>query len=349
MAKELGVGVIGLGMGRDLFYLNGDPSSRFEVRAVCSRDPARAERAARDHGLGFFTADYRELVARADVDLVAVFSPDHLHAEHCLAALRAGKHVLVTKPMVTRLSDAVELTRESEARGLKLLVGETCRWYTSFLAAKRLLDDGDLGGILLAEAHYVHEIKDYFPLTPWRLEAPQDFLYGGVCHPVDSLIWVLGDVDEVHCYANRGGLSAYPQEENYLLNLRFRNGVMARVLGAYGVVQPPWPMMGITLYGTRATATATFEDFKPGQLRVVFDKLPGNEPAVIDYPADLEGAYGQGQAVRRYMAHLEDCLVHDKQPCENAREGTKTIAALDAACRSFRTGLPQKVTADFPT
>jgi len=343
MRKELGVGVIGLGMGRDLFYLNRDPGTRLEVRGVCGSTPEKTQRIAQQNGIPFATTDYRELVARDDIHVVAVFSPDHLHGEHCLAALRAGKHVLVTKPMVNKLGEAVEITREAEARRLKFLVGETCRWYTSFLSLRRLFDDGDLGQIIFAEAHYVHEIKDYFGLTPWRLEVPQDFLYGGVCHPLDSLVWFLGDVDEVHGYANRGGLSAYPIEENFLLNVKFRNGVPARVLGAFGVVQPPWPMMGITIYGTKATATATFEDFKPCQLRIVFDKLSGNEPAVIDYAADLEGAYGQGQAVRRYMAHLEDSIVNDKQPWEDAREGTKTIAALDAAWRSIKSGSPQKI------
>jgi predicted dehydrogenase len=343
MYKDLGVGVIGLGMGRDLFYLNHDPNTRFEVRGVCGASAEKAARIAAQTGIGFSTTDYRALVRRDDIHVVAVFSPDHLHGEHCLAALHAGKHVLVTKPMVDKLSEAVAITREAEACGLKLLVGETCRWYTSFLALRQFYGDGDLGQIIMAEAHYVHEIKDYFGLTPWRLEVPQDFLYGGVCHPLDSLVWFLGDVEEVHCYANRGGLSAYPREDNFLLNLKFVSGVPARILGAYGIVQPPWPMMGITLYGTKATATATFEDFKPCQLRIVFDKLGANEPAVIDYPADAEGAYGQGQAVRRYMTHLEDCIVNDRRPLEDAREGTKTIAALDAAWRSAQTGLPQKV------
>ncbi len=100
-------------------------------------------------------------------------------------------------------------------------------------------------------------------------------------------------------------------------------------------------MMGITLYGAKATATS--EDFKPCQLRIVFDKLSASERAVIGYPADAEGAYGPGGAVRRYMAHLEDCILNDKRPGEDAREGTKTIAALDAAWRSAKTGLPQKV------
>ncbi len=347
MGGDIGLGVIGIGMGRDLFYLNKDPSSRFEVRGICAKTASKVEQAAKQHGIPLFTTDYRDLLRRDEISAIAVFSPDHLHGEHCLAALWAGKHVLVTKPMVTRLSEAVEITREAESRGLKLLVGETCRWYTAFLAVKRLYDDGDLGEVILAEAHYVHEIKDYFGLTPWRLEIPQDFMYGGVCHPVDSLVWFLGDVEEVHCYAGRGGLSEYPIEDNFTLNLRFTSGVCARVLGAYGVVQPGWPMMGLTLFGTKGTATATFEDFKPSQVRVVFDKLTGNEPAVIDYPADLEGAYGQGQAVRRYMAHFEDCILNDKRPCEDAREGAKTIAALDAAWRSAKTGLPQKVSVEI--
>ncbi len=343
MDKTIGIGIVGLGMGRDLLYLNRDPNTRFEVRGLCGRSRDRAQQLGREHNIRFVTADYQELLKRDDIAVIAVFTPDHLHGEHCLAALRAGKHVLVTKPMVTGLSQALELMRESEARGLKFLVGETCRWYTSFLALRRLYEDGDLGQIIMAEAHYVHEIKDYFGLTPWRLEAPQDFLYGGVCHPVDSLVWFLGEAAEVHAYGNRGGLSAYPIEDNFLLNLKFKNGVPARVLGAYGIVQPPWPMMGLTLFGTKGTATATFEDFQPSQLRVVLDKMPTNEPAIIDYPADKEGAYGQGLAVRRYLAHLEDCLVNNKKPVEDAREGARTIAVLDAAWQSIRSGSVQKV------
>ena len=346
MQKDIGIGVIGLGMGKDLFYVNSDPSTRFEVRGICATTASKVKSLAAEQDIGFCTTDYRELVGRDDIHMVAVFSPDHLHAEHCLAALRAGKHVLVTKPMVDNLDKAVEIVREAESRRLKFLVGETCRWYTSFLALRRFYDDGDLGDVLFADAHYVHEIKDFFGVTSWRLEAPQDFMYGGVCHPLDSLIWFLGDVDEVHCYACRGGLSAYPIEDNFTLNLRFRNGVIARVLGLYGTVQPPVPMMGLTICGSKGTATATFEDFQPSQLRMVLDKLEQNHPAVIDYPADMEGAYGQGQAVRRYMAHFEDCIVNDKQPVEDAREGLKTIAALDAAWRSAKTGLPQKVVAD---
>jgi len=343
MEKSIGIGIIGLGMGQDLLYLNDDPESRFQVRGICSATASKVEAIAKERGIPFWTTEYEELIDRKDIDAIAVYSPDHLHAQQCMDALSADKHVVVTKPMVTALGDAIEITRLAERKNLKFLVGETCRWYTSFLDLRTLYNGGDLGKIILAEAHYVHEIKDFFTKTTWRLTAPQDFMYGGVCHPLDSLVWFLGDVDEVHCYASKGDLSAYPIEDNFILNLKFRSGVMARILGAYGVIQPSKPMMGLTIYGDRGTATATFEDFKPSQLTFVLDKFLQNEPATIDYPADMTGAYGQGDAVRRYMGHFENCIANDKFCLEDAREGTKTIAALSAAWESAKTGESVKV------
>ena len=70
-----------------------------------------------------------------------------------------------------------------------------------------MYDDGDLGEIIMAEAHYVHDMRPVFKMTPWRLNTPQDFMYGGVCHPVDVLRWFLGDVDEVFAYANKGNIT----------------------------------------------------------------------------------------------------------------------------------------------
>ena len=347
MDKSIGIGLIGIGMGQDLLYLNNEPESRFQVRGICAATASKVEAVAERNGIPFWTTEYKKLTNRKDIDVVAVYSPDHLHARHCIDALKADKHVIVTKPMVTALEDAIEITRLSEKRNLKFLVGETCRWYTSFLDLRKLYDDGDLGETILAEAHYVHEIKDFFTKTTWRLTVPQDFMYGGVCHPLDSLVWFFGDVDEVHCYANKGNLSPYPIEDNFLLNVKFRNGVMARVLGAYGVIHPPTPMMGLTICGTAGTATATFEDFSPSQLRFVLDRFLQNQPAVVDYPADTVGAYGQGDAVSRYMKHFEDCIVNDKPSLEDARDGTKTIAALSAAWESAKTGKPVKVEYDI--
>jgi len=349
MKKDIGIGVIGVGMGLDLLYLNDDPSSRFQVRALCAAHLDKVNRIGKECGISFTTDDYRALIERKDVQVVVVFSPDHLHAQHVNQALNAGKHVVVTKPMVTSLEDALEIVDLTDKTGLKFLVGETCRFYTSFIAVKKMYDDGDLGDLIFGEAHYVHDLREIIPLTPWRIEVPQDFMYGGCCHPVDSLVWFFGEAEEVQAYGVKSGVNpTYPLEDTYLLNIKFASGKLARVLGAYGIVEPPMPMMGLNIYGTKGSAIADFHDFKPTQMRVVLDKLDTKPVFKTDVPPDLKGAYGQGDAVRRYMANFEECLTNGASSAIDAREGTKTIAILSAAWESIRSGgKPVKVHRDF--
>lgn len=111
-------GVIGMGpsnMASTLALLDDEPDLRYEITAACARRPDVLEETATMYGIPFWTTDYRELVCRDSVDVVSVCSPDALHAEHCAAALRCGKHVVCTKPMVATLDDAqllVDLVRQ---------------------------------------------------------------------------------------------------------------------------------------------------------------------------------------------------------------------------------------------
>jgi predicted dehydrogenase len=193
ISKDIGLGIIGLGMGQDLYLLHNDPAYRFEVRGVCSATVEKARTVAEKNGTPFWTNDYTALIERDDIDVIGVYSPGHLHGIHCIAALEAGKHVVFTKPLVgpahgegvlEECEHIVQLVRE---KNLKFLVGQTMRFDPEFQAAKRFYEDGDIGETILAEAHYVHDIGGVAEYTPWRVEAPQDFLFGGACHPIDIL------------------------------------------------------------------------------------------------------------------------------------------------------------------
>jgi predicted dehydrogenase len=346
--SKIGVGVIGIGMGANLLFLNRDPNTRLEVRALCSPTEDKVRKLAETWGIPDWTTDYRQLLVREDIQVIGVYSPDHLHAEHARAALRAGKHVVCTKPMCTSVEDAAELVALVEQTGLKFLVGQTMRFDPEFSAAKRLFDDGDLGEIILAEAHYMHDARTFLPATPWRLQAPQDLMYGGACHPIDLLRWFLGDVDEVHAYGRKGNLTPeYPYEDNYIINLKFKNGAIARVLAAYSVVEPPMPMMGLGLYGAKGSLISDFTDKQPGHLRLAFDRLSGCPPAVMHFPAESEGALGHGAGVMRYMQQFEACLNEDRTPSPSVLDGAKSIAVCAAAWESIRQGGVVKVRTPF--
>jgi predicted dehydrogenase len=335
-------------MGANVLPINQNPLSRFAVKGLCSRTEDKTKALAKAWDIPFWTNDYRELISHDDIQVICVYSPDHLHAEHALAALKAGKQVICTKPMCTSLEDAVELVRLVDQTGLKFLVGQTMRFDPEFSGAKRLLDDGDLGEIIFAEAHYVHDARTFFPVTPWRLQIPQDLMYGGACHPIDLLCWFLGDVEEVHAYARQGKLTPdYPFEDNYLINLKFKNGVVARVLAAYGLVEPPMPMMGLGLYGTRASLISDFTDKQAGHLKIVFDKLEGRPVANMTFPPEMEGTLGHGTGVMRYLQHFEECLNQNKTPSPSVRDGAKSIAVCTAAWESIRRGGVVKVQGSF--
>ena len=347
--KDIGVGVIGVGMGSGMFALNTDNSTRMEVRAICDINKEKLELLSKQYGILHYTTDYKDLVKRKDIDVIGVYSPDPMHYEHCKAALEAGKHVICTKPLTNNLEHAKELVNLVRKKGLKFLVGQTMRYDPQMIAAKQFYDRGDVGRIIFAEAHYVHDMRPVFELTPWRLTLPQDCTYGGVCHPVDLLRWFLGDIEEIHAYGNKGGLT--PSSgiiDNFILNMKFVDGTIARVLGIYGVIKPPEPMMKVSIYGSKMNILATYSDNKGGELQMVWDDIEYQPTSVMKFPTEHGiDVYGQTKAILRYMKHLEDCITGDLEPSPGVMDGAKTISAGHAAAQSIREGGVANVFNDF--
>ncbi|MGA2977839.1 MAG: Gfo/Idh/MocA family oxidoreductase [Spirochaetia bacterium] len=338
------LGVIGISlrnMASTLTLLPGEPGLRYVITASCALGAAEVEACARAFGIPFWTDDYRALVRRQDVDVVCVFSPDHLHAEHCTAALQQGKHVVCTKPMVTRLEDARQLVALVRERKVKLLVGQTMRFDRQFLAAKKLFDEGGLGTPIALESAYVHDMRPVYESTPWRRTVPQDLMFGGCVHCIDVLRAFGGEIESVHGFANQGGLTeGYPIQDNFFLNIRFASGAIGRVSGLYGIVHPPLPMMQFGIFGTRGSLQAEFTDNQPGQIRVTRDGVPMPGPEMMRFEPERDlSAYGHGAAVIRYMRHFQECLDTGIEPSPGVIDGAKSVAVGVAAWESIRTGL----------
>jgi predicted dehydrogenase len=346
------LGIIGLGranMASTLTLLAREPDLRYRITSACAQPAEEIEKTAAFFGIPHWTADYRELAARKDVDAVCVFSPDALHAEHCAAALEAGKHVVCTKPMVTGLADARRLVGLARKKKRKFLVGQTMRFDRQFLAAKKMFDDGDLGEPIALESYYLHDMRPVFAATPWRMRMPQDLMFGGCVHSIDVIRAFGGDVESVQAVGKKGDLTKeYPLIDNFFINLRFKSGVMGRVSGLYGIVHPPTPMMQFGIYGTKGSLQSEFTDNEPGQVRVVLDKLSGHKPMVMNFDKEQDiSAYGHGATVIRYMRHFQDCLDNDREPSPNVTEGAKSVAVGVAAWESIKTGKTVKVFNDF--
>lgn len=185
------VGIVGIG-GRGYGFasmLRNRKDAR--VVAVADRNRVRAERARANAGLDFEThQDVDGLLKRDDVDAVIVTTPDYLHREHAVAALKAGKHLLVDKPIATTVPDGLAILEESKRSDRVLVMGFNLRYVSTLNEAKKLIDAGRIGTpFYLAAAEYYSGGKTY--MSRWnRLKKYTGglFLHKG-SHDFDILNW----------------------------------------------------------------------------------------------------------------------------------------------------------------
>ena len=336
----LRLGLIGIGHGRTLLQANLPEHDDLQMRvtAACDVNEERLSDAAARYGVAV-TTDYRELVRRADVDVVGIYSPGPIHAPQVLAALDAGKHVMVTKSMVYTMEEAEQVVEAVDRTGLVLLVTQTMRGDAKHMESKRLADSGILGELFLGEATYIHDLRPVYAGTPWRTQMPQDLLLGGACHPIDALRWFMGDIEEVHCYGLRGGVAAdYPQQDNFVINLRFASGKIGRVAAFCGVVHPPTLLMnGLGLYGTLGSIV-------DGRVRLDPEGTVPMREYEITFP-DTQRGHGTEMIVM--MEHMVDCVTNGAKPWVGVREGARVVATGLACWESMRAGRPAKVRNEF--
>ena len=149
---DIGVGLIGYGLGGRAFHAPYiDTAPGMSLRAVVSSDAGKVQA---DWPGMTVVPDVDALLTQPGVDLVVVSSPDELHTTHAIAALVAGKHVLVDKPFATTLADARKVAAEAARAGRLLTVFHNRRWDADFLTLRRLIDEGVFGRIVQFESHF---------------------------------------------------------------------------------------------------------------------------------------------------------------------------------------------------
>jgi predicted dehydrogenase len=337
----LRVGLIGLGHGNTLLQANlpNNQDIQMQVTALCDINESKLSKTAKHHNITTITTNYKQLVRRKDVDVVGIYSPGPVHANQILDALDAGKHVMVTKSMAYSMEESERIVEAVDKTGLILLVTQTMRGDAKHMETKRLCDAGMIGDLILAESTYIHDLRPVYIDTPWRIQMPQDLLLGGACHPIDALRWFMGDVEEVHCYGIRGNVATdYPQEDNFVINMKFNNGKIGRVAALCGIVRPPnLPMNGLNIFGTKGSIVDGTAHLDP------CDNIPMRKYD-ISFPNTDRGHNAEMIVM---MKHMVDCVTNGTKPWIGAREGAKVVSTGLACWESIRNGKSIKVRNDF--
>jgi len=210
--KKLGIGVVGCGfMGRTHSNAFGKVNRFFDLEyqpvltAVCARNVASAEAFAENWGFTSFETDWRKLIARADVDLVDIASPNDTHAEIAIAAAAAGKMVMCEKPLGRNAAESQKMVAAVESAGAPNMVWYNYRRVPAVMLAKQLVDEGRLGRIFHYRAKFLQDWTISADLPQggaglWRLDA--SVAGSGVtgdllAHCIDTAMWLNGPIDTV--------------------------------------------------------------------------------------------------------------------------------------------------------
>ncbi len=174
-----------------------------------------------------------ELLQKAkEVDVVAVCSPNGLHAQHTIAALQAGFHVLCEKPMALTVQDCGEMINAAERANKRLFIVKQNRFNPPIVAVKQLIEENRLGAIYSVQLNCFWNRNEEYYKNSWKGTKDMDggTLFTQFSHFIDLLYWMIGDVKEAHGYAgNFGHKDMIEFEDTGVVSLRFYNGAIGTV------------------------------------------------------------------------------------------------------------------------
>mgnify|MGYP002735675806 CR=1 FL=1 len=344
----LRIAILGLGEGRSTMSA-ALSSNKIELKKVCDLSESLCRKRAREFNFPHYTTNYNNLLTDPNIDLIAIYTPDHLHIDHVIAALKHEKHVVCTKPFIDDLSRSNELIEAARASNKRIFVGQSSRF---FEPAKRQREDFEsslIGDLITVESHY-HADHRWFLDKPWALSDSFKWLYGGLSHPVDFIRWYLPDIEEVMGYGmiSVNGIKAGLKNEDTMhFIFRAKDGRIARVSGVYtSPTQPTQRDSGMTciLRGTEGASQADYHELryavttKDGEQRVI---TWGDEAQ--NHYFRFEGQSHHAGEYQNYLEYMADSIEQNFTAYPNLEEGIITVALMQAMDRSLKTGRPVKV------
>lgn len=336
MSGEVRVGVIGLGYWGPKLVRNFANTDRSRVVALCDVEIERAARVAAWSGAQIVTDDPTALVRHPEVDLIVVATPSATHFRLAKEAMDAGKHVLLMKPMTTRVSEAEELVALADRRGVILAVDHTFVYTAAVRKMRELVDSGELG-----EIYYLDSVRINLGL----FQSDVNVIWDLAPHDVSIIDYVLGGrmPDDVSAV---GATHAGSRHENIAyLTMRYGPNLLAHIHVNW---LAPAKIRRTILGGSRQMVI--YDDVQPSEKLLVYDRgvtiAPWDDPEAVYSRQMVSYRSGDMHAPRlddrEALAVESDELIRaildGGSVIADGRSGLRTVRILEAAERSVRNG-----------
>jgi UDP-N-acetyl-2-amino-2-deoxyglucuronate dehydrogenase len=339
----LGFGIIGLGLIADFHARAIADAAGAKLVAVCGRDAQKARAFAAKYGAEVFsTHELTTFLARPDLDAVCIATPSGAHLEPTLAAARAGKHIVIEKPIEITLERMDQLLAGVAATGVKLMPIFQARFGEGARAVKAAVAAGRLGRLTLASAYVKWQRTPAYYADSWHGTFALDgggALINQAIHAIDLLQWYAGLPAEVFSWNTRRVHTGIEVEDTAVATLRYPDGALGTI-EATTAAYPGWARR-IELCGEKGSIVLEDDriirwDFRSAQ--------PGDE-SILAAKADDAMRSGAGspgamshQGHLRQIENLVAAIRHGDSLRVDGPEARKAVALILALYRSAQSG-----------
>lgn len=343
MAKKHGFGLIGCGAVGAHHVTAISQLHNARLVAVCDVSEASAQRFAQRAGVPWYT-DYRKMLERDDIEIVNVCTPSGLHMEPALAAIAAGKHCIVEKPLEITLDRCDRIIAAADKAGVLLGTIFPSRFGAAAQELKRAVDAGRFGRLTLGDA-YVRWWREqsYYDTGGWRGTWKLDgggALINQSIHSVDLIQWYMGPAKAVCTIAGCIAHTGIEVDDAAIVAVEWASGALGVIQGTTAA----WPGMDrrIVISGDAGSAILeedrlAFWKFRRETRRD--ERIRAGELAAEDMGSGASDPMAfSPENHRRQLADFLRALDRGTPPLVDGREGRKSVEIVLAAYKSAETG-----------
>lgn len=243
--SDLNIGIVGLGWVAGAHIETFKSVQGAKVTTVCSRRELNETELQKQYGVSLKAyRSYETMLADPSIHVVDICSPHPFHAQQAIAAARAGKHLIIEKPICLTYEDAKAMHDAIKSAGISVCVCFEARYSQHFNLVHSCIEEGLLGNLHYGEVDYYHGIGPWYKQYEWNIK--KDFggssLLTAGCHALDGLLYFMNaEVDEVTSYSTRSGNPAftpYEYDPTSVTILRFKDGKVGKVASVTDCLQP---------------------------------------------------------------------------------------------------------------
>lgn len=356
--RKLRTAIVGMGKVTDLHAaaLLNLPESDFA--AVCSRNAEKAGEYASKYDVKGYT-EVAEMVRTEKIDVLIICTPHPNHRDPAIAAMEAGAHVLIEKPLASSLEDCDAMIECGIRCGKQIGVICQRRWYMPAMRVKEAIDAGKIGKPVFGTVNMLGwRDKAYYDSDPWR--GTWDAEGGGVLvnqapHQLDLLQWYMGEIDELYGQWSNLNHPYIEVEDTANAILKFKSGAVANIIVSNS--QKPGIYGKVHVHGENGASVGVQTDggamFVAGMTSILEPPItdiwtvPGEESMLEAFKKEESDFFNglPNQMEYFHERNIEDFLravLEDRKPLIDGVDGRVTVEIFTAIYRSTRDNMPVK-------